>query len=590
MVICFDKKCGVIDKICMFVFENLILKKYIYNLFLFSALLAQTIVYGQTGTLNEEQRLAFDRAFFKGMKEKMQGNLDEADLSFREAIILDKENANVYYQIAEINYVKKNIKEAVRFGQMAVQLNPKNVWYNNLLADLYKTNRNYEKSAELYIQMYENLKPELNYLYEAATNYFYENKYSKSIKTLDKIEKLIGPKEEVIIKKEQIYLQSNKINKAILEVERLIKLYPDVKYKGMLADLYLSKKKEQKALAIYNEILKQDSTNGYASIALSDYYGAKKNSSLAYKYLKIAIASNDMEVKYKIQILIPFVSPQASKEQHLQGYELVNIFKQANKAEAPGFMLNGDLYMQDKLYAQAREEYLSATKIDATNYMVWQQILFCDQELNDNEKLLIDCENAISLFPTEPLFYNFKSITNFQQKNYEVALNSALAGLEYVVENDELKIQFLSIAGDAAHKLKKNNLVDSIYEQALILDPKNAYALNNYAYFLSLRKEKLDKADSMSYLSLQIEPNSASYLDTYGWILFQKKEFQKAKNYIEQSLTISPNSGEVLEHYGDILYQLGEKTEAIKYWNKALENNSSGEFLNEKIKQGKLLE
>jgi Tfp pilus assembly protein PilF len=253
-------------------------------------------------------------------------------------------------------------------------------------------------------------------------------------------------------------------------------------------------------------------------------------------------------------------------------------------------MLHGDLLTQDKSYKQAREEYLSATKIDATNYMVWQQILFCDQELNDNEKLLSDCENAISLFPTEPLFYNFKSITNYQQKNYEAALSTALTGLEYIVDNDELKIQFLSIAGDAAHKLKKNNLVDSIYEQALLLDPKNAYALNNYAYFLSLRKEKLDKADSMSYLSLQIEPNSASYLDTYGWILYQKKEYQKAKNYIEQSLTISPNSGEVLEHYGDILYQLGEKTEAIKYWNRALENNSSGEFLNEKIKQGKLLE
>ncbi len=574
----------------MFVFENLILKKYIYYIFLFGALLVQTIANGQTGNLNEEQRLAFDKVFFKAMKEKMLGNLDEADLSFREAIILDKENANVYYQIAEINYVKKNIKEAVRFGQMAVQLNPKNIWYNNLLADLYKTNRNYEKSAELYIQMYENLKPELNYLYEAATNYFYENKFSKSIKTLNRIEKLIGPKEEVIIKKEQIYLQSNKINKAISEVERLIKLYPDVKYKGMLADLYLSKKKEQKAIEIYNEILKQDSTNGYASIALSDYYGSKKNSSLAYKYLKTAIASNDMEVKYKIQILIPFVSPQASKEQHLQGYELVNIFKQANKAEATGFMLNGDLLMQDKLYKQAREEYLSATKIDATNYMVWQQILFCDQELNDNEKLLSDCENAISLFPTEPLFYNFKSITNYQQKNYEAALSTALAGIEYVVDNDELKIQFLSIAGDAAHKLKKNNLVDSIYKQALLLDPKNAYALNNYAYYLSLRKEKLDKADSMSYLSLQIEPNSASYLDTYGWILYQKKDYQKAKNYIEQSLTISPNSGEVLEHYGDILYRLGEKTEAIKYWNKALENNSSGEFLNEKIKLGKLIE
>jgi Tfp pilus assembly protein PilF len=94
----------------------------------------------------------------------------------------------------------------------------------------------------------------------------------------------------------------------------------------------------------------------------------------------------------------------------------------------------------------------------------------------------------------------------------------------------------------------------------------------------------------MSYLSLQLEPNSASYLDTYGWILYQKKEYQKAKSYIEQSLKISPKSGEVFDHYGDILYQLGEKENAIESWKKAKEYNATGEFLEEKIKQGKLIE
>lgn len=553
--------------------------------------LIQISAIAQTGKLTEEQRLAFDKVYFKAMKEKMQGNYDDAELSFREAIILDKENANVYYQIAEINFTQKKLREAIKFGQMAVQLNPTNIWYNNLLAELYKTNREYEKSANLYLVMYDKLHPELNYLYEAATNFFYVGKFSKSIKTLDRIEKIIGPKEEVIIKKEQVFLQANKINKAIKEVERLIQFYPtDIKYKGMLADLYLSKKDDKKANEIYNEILRQDPGNGYANIALSEYYKSKNENDLAYSYLKKAIASPDLEVKFKIQILVPYVSPEIVGEKRKQAYELIEIYKNANKLEASATMLKADLLAQDNRFEEARKEYRETAKLDASNVLIWQQVLFCDQELNDNAGILADCESAIELFPTEPLFYNFKSLTYLQEKMYDNAITTALKGVEFVVDNDKLKVQLLSIAADAAHYAKKHQLVDSIYDQALIIDPNSAYALNNYAYFLSLRKVNLDKADSMSYLSLQLEPNSASYLDTYGWILYQKKEYQKAKSYIEQSLKISPMSGEVLDHYGDILYQLGEKENAIDSWKKAKANNATGEFLNEKIKQGKLLE
>ncbi len=567
------------------------MKNKLYKLLLLGFLLIQISAIAQIGILNETQRLAFDKVYFKAMKEKMQGNLDDADLSFREAIIIDKDNANVYYQIAEINFIKKRLKEAIKFAQMAVQLNQKNIWYNNLLAELYKTNREYEKSADLYLTMYDKIKPELNYLYEAATNYFYVTKHNKSIKILDRIEKIIGPKEEVIIKKEQVYLQANKISKAIKEVERLIGFYPlEVKYKGMLADLYLTKKDDKKANEIYNNILRQDPTNGYANIALSEYYKSKKENDLAYSYLKKAIASPDLEIKYKIQILVPYVSHDVKGEKRNQAYELVDIYKNANKAESTASMLKGDLLAQDDRFEEARKEYRETAKLDASNVAIWQQVLYCDQELNDNIGLLADCESALELFPTEPMFYNYKAMVNLQEKNYEKAIDAALKGVEFVVDNDKLKVQFLSIAADAAHYAKKHQMVDSIYDLALLIEPNSAYALNNYAYFLSLRKVNLEKADSMSYLSLQIEPNSASYLDTYGWILYQKKEYTKAKSYIEQSLKISPKSGEVLDHYGDILYQLGEKENAMECWKKAKENNATGEFLDQKIKQGKLIE
>ena len=95
----------------------------------------------------------------------MQGNLSEALFAFKEALIIDAENANLYYQIAEIYYTQKNVKEALKFAEIAVKLNENNVWYNNLLADLYKSNKNYEKSAEQYLFMFEKIKPEINYLY-----------------------------------------------------------------------------------------------------------------------------------------------------------------------------------------------------------------------------------------------------------------------------------------------------------------------------------------------------------------------------------------------------------------------------------------
>ena len=108
------------------------------------------------------------------------------------------------------------------------------------------------------------------------------------------------------------------------------------------------------------------------------------------------------------------------------------------------------------------------------------------------------------------------------------------------------------------------------YDSALVYKDDNIGALNNYAYYLSLEKKDLDKAEEMSYRTVKAEPNNATYLDTYAWILFEKGKYTEARIYIDQAIQHgTDNSSVVVEHCGDIYYHCGEKDKALEFWKEA---------------------
>jgi tetratricopeptide (TPR) repeat protein len=115
--------------------------------------------------------------------------------------------------------------------------------------------------------------------------------------------------------------------------------------------------------------------------------------------------------------------------------------------------------------------------------------------------------------------------------------------------------------------------------------------MNNWAYYLSLRNEQLEKAEKMSRKSNQLVKDNASYEDTYAWILYKMKNYEEAKRWQERALEHSrePN-GILLEHYGDILYQLGQKEIAIEYWKKAKVTGKYSELLDKKLADKTLYE
>ncbi len=127
------------------------------------------------------------------------------------------------------------------------------------------------------------------------------------------------------------------------------------------------------------------------------------------------------------------------------------------------------------------------------------------------------------------------------------------------------------------------------FEKLLTIDPNNILVLNNYAYYLSVRKEHLDKAERMSKKTIEMEPVNGTYLDTYAWILFQLNKYGDALKYIEKAyLNGGEESAEINDHFGDILYKNSKKEMAKAYWLKAKELGKNDDVLEKKIESGNM--
>ena len=98
--------------------------------------------------------------------------------------------------------------------------------------------------------------------------------------------------------------------------------------------------------------------------------------------------------------------------------------------------------------------------------------------------------------------------------------------------------------------------------------PNNVQVLNNYAYYLSLREENLERAEEMSKKTIEMFPEEANYLDTYAWILYKMKKYEQAKSWMQKAIDIS-ESKTCYSHMAEILKELGQKEESEFYLEKS---------------------
>jgi tetratricopeptide (TPR) repeat protein len=223
--------------------------------------------------------------------------------------------------------------------------------------------------------------------------------------------------------------------------------------------------------------------------------------------------------------------------------------------------------------------------------VAWEQLVRIELGDNSLDDAIKDGEEALSIFPNQAWMNYLVGVALVQKKQYNKALNyiSNVPSLE--TQDKSLLSQSYSVMGDCYHGMKDDKKSDEAYDKSIGYNPDNIYTLNNFAYYLSLRNEQLDKAAEMSKHSNDLQPNTASFEDTYAWILFKQKKYSEAKIWIEKAIMHDKDKSAVqTEHYGDILFYLGDVDGAVQNWTKAKQLDGSGAVLDRKINEKKYVE
>jgi tetratricopeptide (TPR) repeat protein len=209
-----------------------------------------------------------------------------------------------------------------------------------------------------------------------------------------------------------------------------------------------------------------------------------------------------------------------------------------------------------------------------------QVSLFYINKKNYNESITI-LNKYKSDFPTDYRFPFYLGVAYTLNDNSRTAipyLNEALA-------IDSSNIDIWTQIGHTYSELKMNDSSDFAYQRALQIDPSNALANNNYAYSLSERNIKLQDALKMINIALKSEPANPSYLDTYGWIMYQMGDYAAATEYIQKAIDTGGSSSEVWDHLGEIYVKTGENQKAREAFEKALKLDPQNTAIKNKLKK-----
>lgn len=524
--------------------------------------------------LSPGQRRKYDYFFLEGVRMKQKGNYDAAFGLFRHCLDIYPSSAPALYETALFYMYLGQEEKGEQALKEAVRQEEANFWYKQTLASYYERKRDWPKAISAYEDMAEQFPARLEPLMSLVELYGQTKSYDHVVGALDRLEELDGKSEQISMEKFRAYLLLGNQEKAFTEIESLSKEYPyDMRYQTILGDVYLNNDKPQEAYRVYRHILKEEPGYAPALLSMASYYQKTGQDSLYRAQLDTILVNDNVQSDTKMEIMRQLIlqSEQTTKDS-TQIISLFNQIQERPQQNADLAMLCAQYLITKRMEKESVPVLHQVIRLDPENKPARLQLLSYAIRENKLDDIISIAKPALEYTPDALEFYYYLGVAYYQKKETDEALDVFLRGVRQVNEKSDKEVvsDFYAILGDIYHTKKLNAEAYAAYDSSLVYNPNNIGTMNNYAYFLSIDKIHLDKAEEMSYQTVKAEPDNATYLDTYAWILFEKGRYTEARIYMEQALR---NDGEksrtIVEHCGDIYYMLGEKDKALEYWRKA---------------------
>lgn len=546
-------------------------------------------------SLTPEQQRKYDYFFLEAMRLKEKKDYASAFGLLQHCLDIHPNAASALYEVSQYYMFLRQVPQGQEALEKAVANAPDNYWYSQGLASLYQQQNELDKAITLLEQMVVRFPAKQDPLFNLLDLYGRQEKYDEVISTLNRLEKRMGKNEQLFMEKFRIYLQMKDDKKAFQEIESLVQEYPmDMRYQVILGDVYLQNGKKQEAYDVYQKVLAAEPDNPMAIFSMASYYKQTEQEELYQQQLDTLLLNKKVTPDTKVGVMRQMIveNEQADKD----STQIIALFDRIMKQEQDDpqiSMLYAQYLLSKNMEAESVPVLEQVVDLDPTNKAARMMLIGAAVKKEDYKQIIKVCEPGIEATPDALEFYYYLAVAYNQAEKPDSVISICKRALEHTTADSKKEIvsDFYSILGDMYHTQKQMKEAYAAYDSALVYNPSNIGALNNYAYYLSVERRDLDKAEEMSYKTVKAEPNNATYLDTYAWILFEKGNYAEARIYIDNAMKSEggDESDVIVEHCGDIYYMTGDVDGALTYWKKALEMGSESKTLKQKIEKKKYI-
>jgi Tfp pilus assembly protein PilF len=529
--------------------------------------------------------------FSKGLDCKYKGDVKGAIENFEKALEFMPDDAASMFELSE-QYIKDYREmDALVMIEKAASIDKDNKWYQMRLARFYKTMENYDGFITIYEQLLEKIPRDMEMTAELVEVLMMAEKYGEVLERLDQLEEELGVNDFISLQRIEVFKKQGKTKSVIAELEKLIENMPEEpKYLSMLAQIYNESGNTKETLKLYKKIKELDPTDPYISISMLEFYKNQGELDKAFEELLTVIRNKKLDINTKTGIYdYWFEKATPSDMLGKQAFEAGKAFIETYPDNKIGYLIMGAYYFSIKDYLNSKTYYEKVLESDSTNFYAWQEIVLCDLNLEDYKSMRQNADAALKFFPQQPVFYWFAGIGADEAGEKLETIKYFEQGRKFVTEKDKI-LAYDNYLAELYHAVGETEKSFQTYDRVLQNDPNSVYALNNYAYYLSLQSKDLEKALQMAARAVELQPENATFIDTYAWVYYKMGRYEDAERWLKKIIKNEAKEGLYYEHYGDVLYQMGQKQEAVKYWRTAKKIGSASELIEKKIKDGILYE
>lgn len=567
-------------------------------LWLCNVLVSHTVAAQATSdsvALPNSAKVKADLIYFDAVKSRLKGDDRQAEELLLQFLKLQPEASGAYFDLARLNLRQNKTDKAIEYIKKAIALEDVNPWYKSQYAEILVSQNKFEDAAGIYSSIAKNEKYNEDYLLKAAMLYQHSGKLKEAMASLDKLIEKDGNDEAILMQQQQLYLKMNDVDGAVKIIQKLIDQNPqEGRFYTVLADIYNNNKRPEKAEEVFLRMEKQFPEDPNVQVSLAEYYKKKKNETKYREYVEKAITNKALDAETQLSLLVAYLQEDGMEvTKKNEGIRLAEKIVAQHNDNPQVIAVYGDVLALSGEKYKAVQQYKLSLAIDPGQYKVWQNLLYGYADRVDADSLILYSEKALKLFPNQALLHYLNGVGHLNKKEYNTAVKSINRAIDMQPEdNKQLLADMYSTLGDVYQSIKEYTQSDTSYERALRLDPDNASVMNNYSYYLAVRGVRLVDAEKMSKRSLEIRKDEPTFMDTYGWVLYKMKQYEKAKDFIQMAVDANPTNADatLLEHLGDVLFKLNDVDRAVEYWKKSKERGSDNTLIDKKINERKLYE